>query len=148
MKTLALLLVLFCAVEGYACERCPNEDAFCKDGWVIHDGKDFDAILLEKLSEFLPEIGGDLVLDDAESYLSDFSHDEYLLMWIIIYDRVSTCKDEMWGDVSFAMTGPYAKEFTELRWYDPATKKKHIVCNPEYAFCLTSKVPLAYNTIF
>ena len=69
-------------------------------------------------------------------------------MWIVILDRVSTAREEMWGDVAFIKTGPCMDEYTEVRWYDPVTKKKHIVCNPDYAFCLTTKVPLAYNTIF
>lgn len=93
-------------------------------------------------------MGTDLVVDDIECYHSDFSHDTYLYMWIVILDRVSTVRDEMWGDVAFARIGQDGKEYIEIRWYDPATKKKHIVCNPEYVFCLTTKVPLAYNTIF
>jgi hypothetical protein len=148
MKAIILLSILFCSINAFSCDKCPNEEAFCDHGWVIHSGEHFDQILQEKLKEFIPEIGVDLILDDAESYLSDFSHDEYLIMWIVILDRISTVKDEMWGDVSFTKTGPDAKEFTEVRWYDPVTKKKHIICNPEHAFCLTTKVPLAYNTIF
>lgn len=148
MKAIIILSSLFFFVNVYACDKCPNEQAFCDSGWVIHRGEEFEQILQNKLSEFTPEIGKDLVLDSAESYLSDFSHDMYLLMWIIVLDRLSTQKDEMWGDVSFATTGPHTQEFTEIRWYDPITKTKHIVCNPEYAFCLTTKIPLAYNTIF
>lgn len=148
MKTIALLSILICFVNGYAAEKCPHEHAFCENGWVIHCEKDFHRILHEKLKEFTPEIGTDLVVDDAESYISDFSHDYYLIMWVIIWDRVSTIKDEMWGDVAFSMTGPHSGEYTEIRWYDPATRTKHIVYNPEYSFCLTTKVPLACNTIF
>lgn len=148
MKTIILLSVLFCFVNAYSCEQCPNEKAFGDHGWVIHKGIDFDQILEEKLNEYMPEIGMDLVIDDAESYISDFSHDTYLIMWIVILDRVSTDRDEMWGDIAFTRIGPYAEEYTEVRWYDPVTKKKHIVCNPKFAFCLTTKIPLAYNTIF
>lgn len=148
MKLIMLLSILFYFVNSHACEICPNEKAFCDHGWVIHDGTDFVRILGEKLHEFMPEVGKDLVLDDAESYMSHYSHDTYLIMWIVIYDRVSTEKDEMWGDVAFIKTGPHTHDYAEIRWYDPETKKKHIVCNPEYAFCLTTKVPLAYNTIF
>lgn len=148
MKAIILLSILVCFTHAYSCDLCPNESAFGDKGWVIHSGNDFHKILEEKLSEFIPEVGTDLVVDDAESYISDFSHDHYLIMWVVILDRVSTVKDEMWGDVAFTKIGPYAEEFVELRWYDPTTKTKHIVCNPEHAFCLTTKVPLAYNTIF
>jgi hypothetical protein len=150
---LALLLLFYCgsvhAADQCQCPcQCPHDKAFGDNGWIIHNEKDFHLILHEKLNEFIPEIGKDLVLDAAESYISDFSHDYYLIMWVVIWDRVSTERDEMWGDVAFSMTGPATEEYTEVRWYDPITKKKHIVCNPEYAFCLTTKVPLAYNTIF
>lgn len=148
MKTIILLSILFHVVNGSACEVCPNEKGFCDHGWVIHNGEDFAEILHNKLNEFMPEVGRDLVVDDAESYMSHYSHDTYLIMWIVIFDRISTQKDEMWGDVAFIKTGPHTENYTEVRWYDPETKKKHIVCNPEYAFCLTTKVPLAYNTIF
>ena len=148
MKTIIFLTFLFCYMHAYCSEKCPHEQSFVDDGWIIHCGECFEQILQEKLNEFNPQIGSDLVLDDAESYISDFSHDTYLIMWIVILDRVSTARDEMWGDVAFIKTGPCMEEYTELRWYDPVTKKKHIACNPEYAFCLTTKVPLAYNTIF
>ena len=148
MRSILLLFILLIFVNAYSSEECPNEQAFQENGWVIHDEKDFHQILAEKLNECIREIGTDLVLDGAESYISDFSYDYYLIMWIVILDRVSTVKDEMWGDISFSKTGPYTKEYTEVRWYDPATKKKHIVCNPKHAFCLTTKIPLAYNTIF
>ena len=148
MRTILLLSILLIVVNAYSSEECPNEQAFKKNGWIIHDANDFQHILAEKLHECRGEIGKDLILDDAESYLSDFSYDYYLLMWIVILDRISTVKDEMWGDISFSKTGPYTGEYTEVRWYDPATKKKHIVYNPKHSFCLTTKVPLAYNTIF
>ncbi|MFT5731291.1 MAG: hypothetical protein ACI8PB_005489 [Desulforhopalus sp.] len=93
-------------------------------------------------------MGEDLIVDDEESYISDFCHNEKLILWIVILDRISTSKTEMWGDISFSRTGPDTEEYTEIRWYDPETKTKHIVCNPEHVFCLTTKVPLAYNTIF
>ena len=148
MKAILLLSILCCVVNVYACDQCPNEKDFSAGGWIIHSKKDFDQILKEKLDEFIPEVGTDLVLDDAESYISDFSYDCHLIMWIVIWDRISTERDEMWGDVAFSRTGPHTEEYTEVRWYDPATKTKHIVCNPEYACCLTTRVPLAYNTIF
>lgn len=148
MKTIIVMSILFCCINAYSSEECPHERAFVDNGWVIHNSNYFDQILQEKLNEFIPEFGADLVLDDAESYISDFSHNTYLIMWIVILDRVSTAKEEMWGDVAFIKTGPCMNEYTEVRWYDPVTKKKHIVCNPDYAFCLTTKVPLAYNTIF
>lgn len=148
MKLFILLSILLCSVDVYSCEKCPNETAFLHHGWVIHSQQHFEEILEEKLSEFMVQYGNDLVLDDAESYVSDFSHDCDMIMWIIILDRVSTTKDEMWGDIAFSKTGPNAEEFTEVRWYDPVTKTKHIVCNSDYAFCLTTNVPLAYNTIF
>lgn len=93
-------------------------------------------------------MGGDLIVDNEESYISDFCHNEKLILWVIILDRISTSRGEMWGDVAFSRTGPDTREYTEIRWYDPQTKKKHIVCNPKHVFCLTTKVPLAYNTIF
>ena len=148
MKHIMLLSFLFFFVNGNASDKCPHEKVFCDHGWVIHNGKEFAQILAEKLDEFIPEMGKDLVLDDAERYMSHYSHDSYLIMWIVIFDRVSTHKDEMWGDVAFIKTGPHSDDYAEVRWYDPATRQKHIVCNPEYAFCLTTKVPLAYNTIF
>lgn len=88
------------------------------------------------------------MVDFEESYISDFCHKDRVILWIVIFDRVSTPRDEMWGDISFARTGPDTSEYTEIRWYDPATKTKHIVCNPTHVSCLTTKVPLAYNTIF
>jgi len=148
MKLIIFLSILFCFVNACPAEECPNEKAFWDRGWIIHSEKDFDQILKEKLNEFQLEAGTDLVLDDAESYISDFSHDYYLIMWVVIWDRVSTVKDEMWGDIAFSRTCPYTGEYTEIRWYDPVTKTKHIVFNPEHACCLTTKVPLAYNTIF
>lgn len=152
MKSIIILLFLFCFVNAYSAEicpvECPHETTFCANGWIIHDENDFEQILEQKLSEFIPEVGEDLVLDDAESYKSDYSHDYYLIMWVIIWDRVSTEKDEMWGDVAFSRTCPYTGEYTEIRWYDPVTKKKHIVFNPAHTCCLTTKPPLAYNTIF
>ena len=148
MKLLLFLAILCSCAAGYASEKCPHETAFLEDGWVIHSENDFHQILEEKLVEFLPEMGEDLVLDHAEFYLSEFSHDNYLIMWIVIWDRVSTTTDEMWGDVAFSWTDTCRKEFIELRWYDPTTRRKHIVCNPDYVCCLSTKVPLAYNTIF
>ncbi len=148
MKHIILLSILFYLVNACSAEECPNEKAFLDNGWVIHCEKQFDQILEEKLNEFIPEIGTDLVVDNEASYISDFSHNCYLIMWVVIWDRISTVKDEMWGDVAFSMTCPYSEEYTEVRWYDPATKKKHIVYNPRHACCLTTKVPLAYNTIF
>ncbi len=148
MKTILLLFFLLFSVNVLACEKCPNEAAFHHHGWVIHNENDFHRILEQKLCEFTPQIGEDLVLDDAESYISAFSYNYYMIMWIEIWDRVSTAKDEMWGDVALIKTSPSSAEYTEVRWYDPVTKKKHIVCNPDHAFCLTTKVPLAYNTIF
>jgi len=148
MKSIIFLFILFFFVIPCYSEDCPNENAFLDNGWIVHSEKDFDQIVEKKLQEFLPEIGKDLVLDDAESYKSDFSHDYYLIMWVVILDRISTVKDEMWGDVAFSRTCPYTGEYTEVRWYDPVTKKKHIVFNPRHVCCLTTKVPLAYNTIF
>ena len=148
MKFFVLLSILVFWVNAYAAEQCPHEKAFCEHGWVINSERDFQMILQEKLEEFTPQIGTDLVLDDAESYISDFSYDYYLIMWVVIWDRVSTVKDEMWGDVALSTTGPCSEEYTELRWYDPVTGTKHIVYNPQYSFCLTTKVTLAYNTIF
>lgn len=148
MKLIMLLSIMFYVVNGNACEICPNEKAFCDHGWIIHNSREFVQILKKKLDEFSPQVGKDLVLDDAESYMSHYSHDAYLILWIVIFDRVSTHRDEMWGDVAFIKTGPHTEDYAEIRWYDPATKKKHIVCNPAYAFCLTTKAPLAYNTIF
>ncbi len=150
MKQIMFLALLIYCVNVHAADpcHCPHVKAFRESGWIIHNEKDFYRILDEKLQEFIPEIGGDLVLDVAESYISDFSHDCYLIMWVVIWDRVSTVRDEMWGDIAFSMTGPASEEYTELRWYDPKTRKRHIVCNPDYAFCLTTKAPLAYNTIF
>ncbi len=148
MKPIALLSMLVFFVHAYAAEECPNKKAFCDNGWIMHNDKDFQRILQEKLKEFTAEIGTDLVLDDAESYISDFSYDYYLIMWVVIWDRVSTGQDEMWGDVALSMTGPCSEEYTEIRWYDPVTRTKHVVYNPQYVFCITTKVPLAYNTIF
>ena len=90
----------------------------------------------------------DLIVDDDESYISDYCHNEKLILWIVIFDRISTPRGEMWGDISFSRTGPDTDEYVEIRWYNPETKTKHIVCNPDHVFCLTTKVPLAYNTIF
>ena len=148
MKHILFLSILSYFVSTCSAEECPNEKAFLDNGWIIHCESDFDQILEEKLDEFIPEIGTDLVLDNEASYISDFSHNCYLIMWVVIWDRVSTVRDEMWGDVAFSSTCPYSEEYTEVRWYDPVTKKKHIVYNPEHACCLTTKVPLAYNTIF
>ncbi len=148
MKTLLLLMVLLGCANAYSSEDCPYEKIFREHGWVVHCEDDFDQIVKEKLAEFIPEIGKDLIFDDSESYISDFSHDYYMIMWIVIWDRISTTKDEMWGDVAVSKTCPHTGEYTELRWYDPETKKKHIVFNPKHARCLTTKIPLAYNTIF
>ena len=148
MKPTILLIILLCFANAYCSEDCPYEKDFRDNGWVVHSEKDFSQILEEKLNEFLPEVGTDLVLDDAESYISEFSHNYYLIMWVVIWDRISTARDEMWGDVAISRTCPYSGQYTEVRWYDPVTKKKHIVFNPEHACCLTTKVPLAYNTIF
>ena len=148
MKAIILLSIFFCFVTAYSAEECPNQKVFGDHGWVVHRAEDFAQILKEKLNEFTPEVGTELVLDDAESYKSEYSHDYYLIMWVVIWDRISTAKDEMWGDVAFSRTCPYTGEYTEIRWYNPETKQKHIVFNPEHACCVTTKVPLAYNTIF
>ena len=148
MLLILILAGMLYSADGFGAEACPNEKKFVENGWIVHAGEDFDSILKEKLSGFLPEIGHDLVVDFQESYISDFSHDEYMIVWVVIFDRLSTGRDEMWGDVAFSKTGPCSNEYTEIRWYDPVTKQKHIVCNPAYACCLTTKVPLAYNTIF
>ena len=100
------------------------------------------------MSECRKEFGADIVVDFEESYISDFCHDDKLILWVIIFDRISTSQAEMWGDISFTRTGPNTQDYAEIRWYDPVTKKKHIVCNSEHVFCLTTRVPLAYNTIF
>jgi hypothetical protein len=148
MLLILILVVSFYLPDVCRAGNCPNEKAFLENGWIVHAGEDFDHILSEKLKEFLPELGGDLVVDFQESYISDFSHDEFMIMWIVILDRLSTDRDEMWGDVAISSTGPCSNQYTEIRWYDPVARKKHIVCNPDYSCCLTTKVPLAYNTIF
>ncbi len=151
MKIIIILTILFYCLHVFPCEKCsecPNTEAFNNNGWVIHSETDFDQILDQKLNEFIPEIGTNLVLDFDEYYKSDFSYDYYLIISILILDRVSTPRDEMWGDVAFAKTTYEQAEYIELRWYDPATKKKHIVRNAKYVCCLSTKVPLAYNTIF
>lgn len=148
MRILIIGVLLLQATISYANEDCPNHKAFREKGWVIHDTEEFNRLLSQRLEEFMPQLGADLVLDQAEYYKSCYCHDDYLIMQIVIYDRLSTCQDEMWGDVAFAMTGNFDGEFVELRWYDPVAKEKHIVCNPDHTCCLTTKVPLAYNTIF
>lgn len=148
MRILIACVLLLQAAVGFASGDCPNHDAFREKGWVIHDKEEFSRILTRRLEEFLPQVGKDLVLDQDEYYKSCYCYDDYLIMQIIIYDRLSTCRDEMWGDVAFAMTGNFDGDYVELRWYDPVSKEKHIVCNPDYVCCVTTKVPLAVNTIF
>ncbi len=149
MKLILLIFsILIYCLDVSASENCPNGKAFLENGWVVHSGNQFQQILKEKLTEFMPQVGKDLIVDCEASYISDFSHDEHMIMWVVIFDRISTDRDEMWGDVAFSKTGPCANDYTEIRWYDPLTREKHIVCNPEFACCLTTKVPLAYNTIF
>ena len=148
MKLIIIFTILSYFVNAFPCDQCPHTLVFSENGWIIHDEKDFNQILEQKLRDFIPEIGADLILEYAEYYKSDFSHDYYLIMSILIFDRISTPRDEMWGDVSLAKTDYNSDEYVELRWYDPATKKKHIVCNSKYVCCLSTKVPLAYNTIF
>ena len=140
--------MLFYAVIASSSEECLHQEAFVKNGWVVHNGEKFKEILEEKLKEFIPEIGTDLILDHAAFYVSDFSHDDYLIAWVEIWDRVSTERDEMWGDVAVSATGPCREEYIEIRWYDPIEQKRHIVCNPDFLSCLSTKIPLAYNTIF
>ena len=148
MRALLLFAGILCWANIAVAENCPNETAFRDSGWVVHDGSKFQQILKARLQEFLPQLGKDLVVDSEASYISDYSHDEHMIMWIVVLDRLSTDREEMWGDVSFAKTGPCAQSYTEVRWYDPDSRTKHIVCNPEFTCCLTTKVPLAYNTIF
>lgn len=149
MKAIFLLFVVLHLFNSSASACCPNEKAFCDNGWVVHGKEEYSYLVNRKLSEFLPQVGRDLVLDHAEYYVSDFSHDPYLIISIVIWDRVSTENDEMWGDVAIASTGSLNEEcIVEIRWYDPVTKKKHIIFNSQHACCLTTKVPLAYNTIF
>lgn len=148
MKPLIFLSLLLCTVTAYSAHDCPHSKDFVTQGWIVHDENDFHRILHEKLNEIIPEIGCDLVQEYAESYISDYSHNYYLIMWVVIWDRVSTARDEMWGDVALSRTCPHTGEYTEIRWYDPVTKKKHIVFNPAHSCCLTTNVPLAYNTIF
>lgn len=145
---LVFLFLLFFVTAASSHECCPHVQAFKDKGWVIHKAQDFTDILTAKLQECLPEFGHDLILDAEESYVSDFCHDQKLLLWVIVLDRISTPRAEMWGDISFTKTAPHTETYIEVRWYDPQTKTKHIVCNPEHVFCLTTKVPLAYNTIF
>lgn len=148
MITIILMSILLYAAAVDVLAECPNQKAFMDSGWVVHDGQNFHQILEKRLNEFLPQVGTDLVLDHAEFYISDYSHDHYLIMWVVIWDRLSTVRDEMWGDVAVTMTGPDSDEYIEIRWYDPVSKEKHIVCNPDYVCCLSTKVPLAYNCIF
>jgi len=151
MKIIIILTILLYSVQVFSneeCSECPNTQAFIESGWVIHSEEDFAQILEQKLNEFIPEIGADLRVDFIEFYKSDFSHDYYLIMSIVILDRVSTPRDEMWGDIAFTKTDCASSEYIELRWYDPVTKKKHIVRNADYVSCVSTKVPLAYNTIF
>jgi hypothetical protein len=148
MRLIILISVLFYGAVDKALAECPNQQGFIESGWVVHDGENFHQILKKKLNEFLPQVGKDLVLDNAEFYKSDYSHNHYLIMWVVIWDRLSTDKEEMWGDVAVTMTGPNSEKYIEIRWYDPVHKKKHIVCNPDYVCCLSTNVPLAYNCIF
>ena len=148
MRIIILMSIMFYVALANALAECPNQQAFMDSGWVVHNGKSFHQIVDKKLDEFLPQVGTELVLDHAEFYKSDYSHNHYLIMWIVIWDRVSTPRDEMWGDVAVTMTGPNSEEYIEIRWYDPVKKEKHIVCNPDYVCCLSTKIPLAYNCIF
>ncbi|WP_419176799.1 hypothetical protein [Desulfosediminicola sp.] len=148
MRILIACVLLLQAAVCFATGDCPNHDAFREQGWVIHDKEEFNQILTQRLEDFLPQVGKDLVLDQDEYYKSCYCYDDYLIMQIVIYDRLSTCRDEMWGDVAFALTGNFDGDYVELRWYDPVSKEKHIVCNPDYVCCVTTKVPLAVNTIF
>lgn len=149
MKAISFLFILFTCIKCYAFERCPHEKHFSQGGWIIHHPADFFQIAKQKLHQFLPEIGSDLVFDHGEYYHSAYSHDPQEAMWIVIWDRLSTGRDEMWGDVAISSTGLLEVEHIfEIRWYDPVDKKKHIIFNSNYACCLTTRVPLAYNTIF
>ncbi|SDP44437.1 hypothetical protein [Desulforhopalus singaporensis] len=148
MKMVTLLSALLLWVAATASAHCPLTEIFFENGWIIHNENDFEQILQEKLVEFREQIGNDLVFDHAEYYRSDYSHDCYLIMRVVIWDRVSTPKDEMWGDVAFTHVAPCEGEYVEVRWYDPVTGEKHIAYNPKYVCCCTTKIPLAYNTIF
>lgn len=90
-----VLSILLYSTHAFLCAQCPNEEAFVNHGWALHKEQNFQRILKEKLCEFHQEIGRDLVLDDSESYISAFSYDYYIIMWIQDWDRISTKKDEM-----------------------------------------------------
>lgn len=149
MKVFFTLVILLGCLYGKGSACCPNEKDFCESGWIVHSEEEFSELVNLKLEEFLPQVGEDLILDHAEYYVSDYSHDAYLIISIVIWDRLSTDRDEMWGDVAIASAGSLTENcIVEIRWYDAISKKKHIAYNSNYACCLTTKVPLAYNTIF
>ena len=148
MRCFLLLSLLLYGPDAQSMDDCPHLQEFLDNGWIVHKDADFERIVTEKLIQFVPEIGNDLMLDHQEFYMSDFSHNYYLKIWVVIWDRVSTEQDEMWGDIALAMTGPDSEEYVEIRWYDHKTKEKHIACNPDFVCCLSTKIPLAFNTIF
>lgn len=144
MNVLWLLLSLLFASYAIALAECPNHRLYIEDGWVIHDCDCFHQVVQERLKEFRPEVGRDLIRDSEGFYNPGYSQDFYLILWVEIWDRLSTGRNEMWGDVALAKTGPHSDEYVEIRWYDPRTKTKHIVCNSQYVCCTSTKVPLAY----
>lgn len=95
MRVFIVIAVLLQAAVSLANQDCPNHKAFMENGWLIHGNGEFDQILAQRLAELLPEAGRDLILDQAEFCMSCYCYDDYLIMQIVIYDRLSTCRDEM-----------------------------------------------------
>ena len=139
----ALCFVSLALASTVAHAACESDAKFKKDKWVVHPSDQFAALSQKILAE-KDANPADFVYDTQGGFNSDEAHRQVSL---ISYDRLSTPKTEMWGDLVTIVTTT-DRELVEVRWYDAAGKTKNLVFNPKFQSCATSVYDQAGNTLF
>lgn len=147
LKTFGFLLMTLICVQSFATVDCPDYD-YKENGWVIHNTSEFDQILLDVQSLVANGIDNSTIVEDIDGFLvtnnSQISPD--LFMKVNTWDVLSTSQEVMYGDIAIFSDLLTPENALEVRWFDG--KNKHIVYNDKYMLCISTKQPVAPNTIF
>jgi hypothetical protein len=136
---------------------CFTNEMFEQKGWIIHDSEQFDAIVKDKIQELKSSVeSGKTVFDMQGVYENKFSYVYFELFkteaWISTpVDYVLRRGDFVFTTVAASegyggQDGNKVGDYVEVRWFDG--NDKHIVSNLNLESCISTKPPLAMNTLF
>ncbi len=148
-KSLIALAVLIFSTTVFAqVKACTTDSAYKNTGWEVVYPKDFDAFYAVFEKVLKAEIQSGELVDDLDSILSTTSSVQAgssLYMRAQTWDRLSTPRDEMYGDLA-VFTNKFApEEVLEVRWY--TNSKKFVAVNSKHLRCVSVIVPYAVNSI-